>query len=204
MIKFGLDFNRALDEISLTGWSGIELSTNFLDYYLDNANELKALLNLHNLELTSFYGHLNLIDRNYFKSDLENIKKRINIIKELGSDILLIDGGKKYPNGNSKDDYKVAIENIIKICRMAKSNNLKPTWHQHWGTMFDSKKSFEYLMDNTKGSGLCFCPDTAQLLMSKINPLEMMEKYKNRISYIHLKDIKENNFINRYLKSKVI
>lgn len=145
--KFGVDFHRALDEIAIAGWEGVELSTNFLNYYLDNIKELKVLLNLHNLKMTSFFSFLNLVDKDYFKTEMRIIEKKINLIKELGSDVLVIDGGKKNPKGNTENDYKFAIENIQIICDAADLNNLKPTWHQHWGTMFDSKETFEYLME---------------------------------------------------------
>ena len=198
--KFSLDFNRALDEISYTGWDGVELSyDNYLDYYLDNVDELRKLLELHKLEFTTFYSHLILIDKDYIEVEIDLIKRKINLIKSLGSDILQLDGGKKLGDSSQKD-YKYSVENIKRICELAHSKKLKPTWHQHWGTIFDNAESFEYLMENTKDAGLYFNPDTAQLFMSGMDPLETMEKYRDRINYIHLKDIKENDFINRYLK----
>ena len=196
----GIYFHRALDEIALTGWSGVEMNAGFLYYYLEHFEELKKLLKLHNLDLTTFYSHLALTDEDDFKSELNTIKSKIDLIKSSGADILLIDGGKKNPDGVSKKDYKDAVEKIKRICELAHSNGLKPTWHIHWGTMFDNEDIFEYLMKKTKKDLLYFCPDTAQLYLSGMDPLNTIKQYKDRISYIHLKDIIENNFINKYLK----
>jgi sugar phosphate isomerase/epimerase len=195
----GIDFHRALDEIALTGWNGVELNVGFLYYYLEHIDELEKLLKLHNLELTTFYSHLVLVDKEDFESDLNNVKSKINLIKKLGSDILLIDGGKKSRDGVNEKDYKLAVENIKKICAIAHSNSLKPTWHIHWGTIFDKEEIFEYLMENTINDRLYFCPDTAQLYISGMDPFKIIKKYKERISYIHFKDIEENSFINKYL-----
>ncbi len=162
---------------------------------------MKILSKTYNLKLPAFYSHHYLINKTGFKEDLNKIRKKINFLGELGSDILLLDGGKKLPKGNTSDDYKIAIENINTICGIANSNNIKPTWHQHWGTMFDNEEQFINLMDNTKDSGLFFCPDTAQLVMSMIDPLDIMKMFKGRISYIHLKDLIENEPVNRYLGS---
>lgn len=196
----GIDFHRGLDEIALTGWSGVEMNAGFLHYYLDHIDELKKILKLHNLELTTFYSHLTLINKDDWASELNIVKSKINLIKSFGSDILLIDGGRKNPEGISKKDYKYAVENIKRICEIAHLNKLKPTWHIHWGTIFDNEEIFEYLMENTADDKLYFCPDTAQLYMSGMDPFKVMEKYKNRISYIHFKDVIDNGFINRYLK----
>ena len=196
----GIDFHRALDEIVLTGWNGVEMNAGFLYYYLDHVEELKKLLKLHNLDLTTFYSHLSLTDEDDFKSELNTIKSKINLIKSFGADILLIDGGRKNPEGVSRKDYESAVEKIKRICELAHSNGLKPTWHIHWGTMFDREDIFEYLMKNTEKDSLYLCPDTAQLYISGMDPFKTIEEYQDRISYIHLKDIIENNFINKYLK----
>lgn len=198
---FGADFHKFLDEVALSGWDGIEMSNDFLGYYLDHDDELKKLLKLHQLELTTFYSHLVLIDKKSFETEINSVMRKINLIKNLGADILLLDGGKKEPGGNNEKDYILAIDNIKRICELANLNNIKPTWHLHWGTMFDNEKYFDYLMNKTEKEGLYFCPDTAQLTMCGMNPLDVMNKYKNRISYIHFKDLIENSFINRYLKA---
>jgi len=196
----GIDFHKALDEIAITGWDGIEMNAGFLYYYLEHIEELKKLLKLHNLGLSSFYSHLELINDDTFKSDLHTVKSKIKLIKELGADILLIDGGWKNPEGVSDSDYKGAVEKIKRVCELAHLNGLKPTWHIHWGTMFDREDIFEYMMEETRQDNLYLCPDTAQLFLSQMDPLEVIKKYGSRISYIHFKDLDENPFINKYLK----
>lgn len=198
--ELGIDFHKGLDEIAMTGWDGVELNAGFLYYYLDHIEELKKLFDLHKLELTTFYSHLQLTNDSNFESELDIVKSKIKLIKKLGSDILLIDGGAKNPEGVLNKAYSGAVQKIKRICELAHSEEVRPTWHIHWGTMFDNKDIFEYLMENTDKDGLYFCPDTAQLLMSGMDPLSIMEKYKNRISYIHFKDLEENTFINRYIK----
>ena len=196
----GADFHKALDEIALTGWEGIEISTGFMEYYLEQASELENLLKLHKLEMTTFYSHLHLIEKSHLTNDIEAVRSKLPLIKKLGSEIVLLDGGFKKPGGPSKKEYETAVENIKRICELVHSEGLKPTWHIHWGTLFDKKEIFEYLMDSTEDAGLYFCPDTAQLYMSGMDPYREMEKYKKRISYVHFKDLVENEFINRYLK----
>ena len=196
----GIDFHKALDQIAMTGWGGVEMNADFLYYYLDQDKELEKLLKLHGLELTTFYSYLNLIDKDNFNAELDIVKKKIKLIKNLGSDILLIDGGIKKREGVSEKDRNLAVDNIKRICEVAKFSAIKPTWHFHWGTMFDNEEIFEYLMENTAADELYFCPDTGQLYMSGMDPLKVMERHKERITYIHFKDVIENDFINRYLK----
>ena len=80
----GADFHKALDEIALTGWEGIEISTGFMEYYLEQASELEKLLKLHKLEMTTFYSHLHLIDNNHLTNDMEAVRSKLPLIKKLG------------------------------------------------------------------------------------------------------------------------
>jgi sugar phosphate isomerase/epimerase len=196
----GVDFHKALDEIALTGWEGIEISTGPMEYYLQQQEELKKLLSLHRLKMTTFYSHLHLIDEDHARQDMESVRGKLLLHKLLGADVVLIDGGFKSPDGVKKEECETAVENIKRICHMVTSQKLKPTWHIHWGTIFDDRELFEYMMEETAGEGLYFCPDTAQLYMSGMDPYEIMEKYKDRISYVHFKDLVLNRPVNRYKK----
>jgi inosose dehydratase len=194
----GMDFHKALDEIALTGWDGVECS-GFLAYYLEQVEELKKILKLHGLEMATFNSFLTLNNREVFGAELASIKAVLKLISQMDRDVFVMDGGMKL-KGLKESDYKYSVENIKKICQLAYKENIKPTWHLHWGTMWDSPEHFEYLMEETKDSGLYFCPDTAQIFMIGMDPLEVMKKYRDRISHIHFKDAVENEFINRYLE----
>ena len=113
----------------------------------------------------------------------------------MGCNILLIDGGIKDPMRNDKNYYDMAIKIINEIGNIAKDLGLKTSWHQHWGSMFDTEETLELLLDNTDLKTIGFCPDTAQLLISNIDPAKIIEKYKDRINYIHFKDVIPNNFL---------
>jgi|GEM_PF-3480909 len=206
MIKYGfdvaywfnehnLDIHQALDDISITGWDGVELVRNELEFFYNDIDYFNKLLKLHNLEVTSFYCEFSLIYENKKISEIESMKRKCDFLKNIGCDILLIDGGIKNPEKNTKDIYKIAIENINDIGYIAKELGLKTSWHQHWGSMFDTNDSFEFLMENTDPKVIGFCPDTAQLFLSSMDPLTVIKKYGKRINYIHFKDIIPNNFV---------
>lgn len=203
-----IDIHRALDEISLTGWDGIELVRDQLEIFYDDHEYFANLLKLHNLEITSYYSWLNLVDNDSRVLDLNCIKRKCDFLGKLGCEILLIDGGARGINKNDNTHYKYAIDLINEIGRIAKTFEMKCSWHFHKGSIFDKVKDFEYLMNNTDPDLIGFCPDTAQLFLCKMNPLEIIKKYANRINYIHFKDIVHNNFIlntkniRKYLRDK--
>jgi inosose dehydratase len=45
-------------------------------------------------------------------------------------------------------------------------------------------------MKNVESELLGFCPDTAHLVLADMDPLEIIGKYLDRTTYVHLKDVK--------------
>ena len=206
MIKYGfnlnywfrehnLDLHLALDEISLSGWNGLELVRDQLEFFYDSEEYFSNLIKLHNLEVTSYYCEFSLIYKDKKSTEIESMKRKCDFLKKLGCDLLLIDGGAKDFTKNTKEYYKIAVDSINEVGFIAKELGFKTSWHQHWGSMFDTEDSFAFLMDNTDPRLIGFCPDTAQLLLSSIDPVKTIKKYIDRINYIHFKDITANNFI---------
>ncbi|NQT67691.1 MAG: TIM barrel protein [Actinobacteria bacterium] len=190
-----LDMHEALDEISITGWQGVELSGEQLEVYYDDFDYFDKLIKLHNLEVSSYYTWLNLLNENFKYCDIEKAKRKCEFLSKLGCNILLLNGGDRDKLKSDKAHYKLAVKNINKIGQLAKSFGMKCTWHQHWGSMFETAEEFKFLMENTDPDLIGFCPDTAQLHISKIDPVAIIEEYKDRINYIHFKDLLPSNFI---------
>lgn len=190
-----IDIHAALDEISLAGWQGVELSSDHLEVYYKDFDYFNKLINLHNLEVSSYYTWLNLLNENFKYCEIEKVKRKCEFLSKLGCKILLLNGGDRDKLKSDKIHYNLAVKNIDKIGQVANSFGMKCTWHQHWGTMFDTSEDFKFLMQNTDPDLIGFCPDTAQLYLSKIDPVKIIEEYKDRINYIHFKDLLPNNFI---------
>lgn len=186
-------FYRALDEISLTGWDGVEFSGQWVvERFGRNPGELKDLLTLHDLEMASSYFRPSYL-RERRESDVELTHRVIDAAAGAGCQNLLIDGGNQKPEGNTDDDYQRVAEVANVVGSLAKAAGLQCSWHQHWGTMFEWSAPFDRLMELTDPELVKFCPDTAQLMMGDFDVLATFEKYARRIGFIHFKDLDVNH-----------
>jgi len=186
------NFHRALDEISMTGWDGLEIIGNWAaDHYGQRPSELRALLAMHDLELASCYvGHTYELERREQEATLT--RRVIDVTAGAGGKILLIDGGRP-KEGRGEDDYKRVADFANQIGAWAKEAGLQCCWHQHWGTMFEWAAPFDRLMALTDPDLVKFCPDTAQLAMGDFDVPETIRKYGKRVGYVHFKDIDHNH-----------
>ncbi len=109
------NFHRAFDEISLTGWDGLELLGPWaVETWGTRPGELRSLLTLHDLELSSCYIGLSYLPEQHAR-EVDLARRVIALTAEAGSTTLLIDGGPQRPEGNTEDDYQrvAALANQI-------------------------------------------------------------------------------------------
>jgi inosose dehydratase len=187
------NFHRALDEISLTGWDGVEFSGPWLvNTFGARPGELRDLLRMHDLELASSYAKLTyqLATRD---QDLELVRRVLDVTVAAEGKVLLIDGGAQVQGGSTDDDVKRVADVANEAGRLARASGVQCSWHQHWGSMFEWPEPFDRLMELTDPDLVKFCPDTAQLLMGGFDVAATFAKYARRIGFIHFKDIDANH-----------
>jgi len=187
------NFYRALDEISLTGWDGLELLGSWaVEMWGHNVADLRALLRLHDLELASCYVSLSYLpERRDQESELA--RRSIALAAEAGGATVLLDGGPQTPAGTGEDDYKRVADLANTIGNWATQAGLQCCWHQHWGSMFEWAAPFGRLMDLTDPRLVKFCPDTAQLRMGDFDVPATFQQYGSRIGFVHFKDLDVNH-----------
>jgi inosose dehydratase len=186
------NFHRALDEISLTGWDGVEFSGPWLvTTFGQRPADLRALLRMHDLELASSYAKLTYLPETR-QQDLELVRRVLDVSAEAGGQVLLIDGGAQVPDGATDGDVARVADVANEAGRLARAAGLQCSWHQHWGSMFEWPAPFDRLMESTDPDLVKFCPDTAQLLMGGFDVLHTFQKYARRLGFIHFKDIDTN------------
>jgi inosose dehydratase len=185
-------FHRALDEISLTGWDGLELSGHLVvDRFGARPGELRDLLALHDLELASCYFRPSY-RRERFDDDLALTRQVVHAAAAAGCRNVLIDGGEAVLDTTTTEDYRRVAEVANLVGSIARDAGLTCSWHQHWGTLFEQRDAFDALMELTQPELVRFCPDTAQLTMGDFDVLATFRAYAPRIGFVHFKDLDLN------------
>ncbi len=187
------NFHRALDEISLTGWDGLEFSGQWLvDNYGRRPGDLRDLLALHDLEIASAYFRPSY-RRERRVQYLELTRRVIDVAEAAGCENVLIDGGEPSGASATDEDYQRVAELANLVGSLVREAGLRCSWHQHWGTIFELPGPFDRLMALTDPDLVGFCPDTAQLTMGSFDLRATFQTYARRIGFIHFKDLDLNH-----------
>lgn len=193
------NFPRMLDEMSLVGLDGFEMSYPFLiDQYERRIGELRQLLAMHDLELATYYTGVTFYDPERRQRGVEEVKRRCRFCAELGTQYVLLDGGRKRPGisvTELDDQIKLIAETANMLGEYARSCGLTLAWHQHWGSIFEVQAPFHRLMELTDSDLVRFCPDVGQLALGDFDIVDTVKRYAGgqgssaRIAFVHFKDV---------------
>ncbi|MGM0125698.1 inosose dehydratase [Enterococcus sp. AZ194] len=187
-----IDEAEVLESISDVGYQYVELFDGNLDKFDAEPKQLEDLLAKTNLRLLGVYTGANYIYEDAFEDELYHLKETIHKMKKLGAKHLVLGGGAVRPNGNLEKDYQVLAKNLDVVAQIAKSYGLIASYHPHLGSAAESPEQIDRLFSLTE---INFCPDIAHLVAGGSDALAVIKKYRHRIEYVHLKDLKGSAFV---------
>jgi inosose dehydratase len=81
-----------------------------------------------------------------------------------------------------------AIDNCGTVCRVLRTEGLRPLHHSHVGGVFETADEIAALLDGLGPDVIGVGPDTGHLRWAGIDPAAFIRRYADRIGGIHLKD----------------
>lgn len=180
------DLEQALREIADLGFAGVELfDGNALDWP-GGPTALRALLDELSLELVGVYTGGSLIYQDTLPEELWRIQRAIAVAAELGAHHLVVGGGAQRHDRPADDgDYDRLARTLDRVAHAAEQRGLEPHYHPHLTTMAETPEQIEQVFSRTP---IGFCPDLAHLAAAGGDPAALIRRWRDRISYVHLKD----------------
>jgi inosose dehydratase len=183
---------EALKDIAAAGYKGFEIFDGNLMQYKEKKDEFKELLNEYSLDFIGVYTGGNFIFSDILEEELIKIENVASLASDLGAKHLVIGGGAIRANGILDSDYTDLANALNKVVEIAEKYDLIPSYHPHLGTIVQSPEQLDKLMPLTT---INLCPDTAHIEAGGGEPLEVINKYIDRIKYIHFKDYHNGEFL---------
>jgi inosose dehydratase len=178
------DMAQAIAEIGAAGYQGVELfDGNLLDYE-GREPELRAALAKAKVNLVAVYSGANFIFPEILGQELARIARAADAAAAFGAEHLVVGGGAKRVDGLQGGDYQRLAEGLEKVVAIARDRGLKAHYHPHLTTIVEGPAEVDRIFSLTT---IDFCPDTAHLAAAGGDVPTMIRKYRDRISYVHLK-----------------
>jgi sugar phosphate isomerase/epimerase len=170
------DLPKTLQHIRDAGYDEVEL---YWSVYKHPAGELKKMLSDHGLKAPS--GHF----------DYTGIESKLDYARELGLENVICPMLPK-EQWNSADGFRQAAKSFNRWGAKVQNLGMKFGFHNHNYEFkkFDGKTGLEILMSETDPKLVQLEMDCYWVTQSGNDPVALMQKYKDRVRMLHIKDRK--------------
>ena len=187
---------QCLKEANEAGYIGIESGGKFPK----KSSELIPKLDQFNLKLCSGWYGANL-RKNSVEEEKKSIQEQLNLFKDCDAPCIVFAevSGSIQGDPNRKlstrpqmerDEWQKFCEKISELGKYLEDEGMPLAYHHHMGTVIETQKDTERLIENTHES-VKLTLDTGHMLFAKGDSKYILQNYHERILHIHCKDIRK-------------
>lgn len=204
LIDIGIPFGQCVSEMALAGYVGCSIGHK----YPTDPKVLKAALDLRGLRVSEPWVSTYFTINDMKKQTIKKVRQQLafmDAVEDKGetkrADLVVAEFGHAvnplpvalYANCPTFDDhqFKLLIEGLHEIGRIAKEEGRYLCYHPHLGTGVMRPDAVFKLFEGTDPELVHMLLDTAHLAAGGTDPLEVVKKFASRVKHIHLKDMRE-------------
>jgi inosose dehydratase len=191
-----IPYPALLDEMVAAGYTATEWGMNM------ERDAAKLLADLQQRNLQILGGFVGLELRNRERRDREilraleigrffqSIGAPYLIAADSGDDRRRSEAGHVDPNGAlTKDQWNSLATGLNDLARELAPLGIKVVFHNHVGTYVETESETARLLEETDPALVSWCLDCGHLAYGGGDTLCALEKYGNRVGYVHIKDV---------------
>lgn len=191
-------FEQCVSEMALAGFTGSEVGNK----YPKDPEVLKKALDLRGIEICNQWFSSFLITKPLEEVERE-FRAQCSFLKAMGSKIIgaseqsySVQGmqdtpifGHKYVMNDT--EWDTLCNGLNYLGKIAKEDyGISLTFHHHMGTVVQDPDEVERMMANTDPEYFSLLFDSGHFTYCGADPVEMLQKYVDRVKHVHLKDIR--------------
>jgi inosose dehydratase len=188
-ITWGDEERQAIDDISGAGYAGIQFRANALTDF--KPAELKEILARHKLTFVA----LSSGDVSLEEPEEEQITKHAanaQFVKDSGGLYLqILDKLTSYTRTVTPDECKRLGRLLTELGKRTADIGIPLGYHNHLNTLSQSPANLDLILENSDPKYVGLELDTAHIVAGGGDPAKAIEKYHDRLLFLHLKDVRD-------------
>ncbi len=182
------DLDAVFDEIRQAGWGAVELFVHPLDW-LGTPERLREKLG--GLQVATNFGAVEVPTS---KDQLTKLKNQIDYAALFGAEAIGLVGGSRLRwRPPSNEEYADLASFCEELAIYGADKGVAVAYHPHVACTIETEDEIDRLMDQTRVLTLCL--DASHIALVDEDPIAHIRKYRDRTSYIHLKDWARGKFV---------
>ena len=195
----GNTFEQCISEMALAGFTGCEVGNK----YPKDTAELKAALDLRGMRIASKWFSSFLATRPYAETEREFLRE-LDYLEAVGADRINVSEQSRSIQGDETKavleekviftdaEWVLLCEGLNRLGRIAVDRGFKLCFHHHMGTGVQTVAETARLLEGTDGKLVFLCHDSGHFTFSGENPLDILQRFPERIGHVHLKDVRRD------------
>jgi inosose dehydratase len=188
-MTWGNDERQAIEDIAAVGFPGIQFRANAVTDF--KPAELKVNLAQHKLTFVA----LSSGDVSLDEPEAEQIAKHVanaQFVKDSGGLYLqVLDVLKSYPRSATPDECKRLGALLTELGKRTEDLGISLGYHNHLNTLSQSPANLDLILEHSDPKFVKLELDTAHLVAGGGDPARAIEKYHDRLLFLHLKDVRD-------------
>ena len=186
-MTWGKEERPAVDDISAVGYEGIQFRIDAVTEF--KPDELRDLLAQHKLTFVALSSGEVAIDPATQADTIAKHAANAKFVKDSGGLYLqVLDQLKPYPRTVSVEECKQLGKLLTEIGKRTADLGIPLTYHNHMNTISEHPANLDVVMDASDPKYVHLLLDTAHSVAGGGDPAKAIEKYHDRIQFLHLKD----------------
>lgn len=188
------DVRGALEAIVGAGYTGVELFDGNLLPFESSVTDFTSAVEACGLTVTGVYSGGHFIYPDAHEDELARFDRSIRLAAAAGARHYVVGGGAVRSSGRRDVDFAVAGAFLDLVAERAQSAGLIASYHPHLGSLAQAPEQIDALFAATS---IGVCADVAHIAAGGGDPVAFINRYADRLAYVHLKDVdlKTNAFL---------
>jgi len=182
------DDDAAMATIASKGFRYIEVLEGNITKYEQHPEEFEELCKKNGVQLLGVCVGCHFIYEDAREDEIFKVEKVASLAAKFGARHIVFCGGSIHGTGIRESDFEKLAKGVDAAAAVCEKYGLIPSYHPHLGALAEGPEQIDRLFSLSK---IAFCPDMAHLVAGGSDALAMVEKYYDRIHYVHLKDLSE-------------
>ncbi|MGH7920310.1 MAG: sugar phosphate isomerase/epimerase family protein [Candidatus Dormibacteraceae bacterium] len=183
------DMAQAAAEIAAAGWPAVELFGHSLDLLGTPASLRRRLAGL---QVATVFGHV--AEPFHTAAQLEVHRRQIEFAAELGAQAYgLVGGQRRRQRAPLPEEYADLAGLLEEIAGEAAQAGVEIAYHPHSGCTVETQAEIDLVLGQAPRARLCL--DVSHVAVVGEDAVTQLRKYRDRISYVHLKDWRDGHFV---------
>jgi inosose dehydratase len=187
-ITWGGNDRQAIEDIASSGFKGIQIRSNSVQEFGSGA-ALKEELDKHHLKMIALSSGNLSIDPGIEKSELEKHVANAKFLRDAGGLYLQIIDERPKDRAIVAADYKRLGMLMTELGKRIADLGVQLGYHNHMGAMGQTPEGVEQIMAAVDPRYAKLELDVAHYFQGGGDPVKAVEKYSDRLLFLHLKDV---------------